>query len=145
MGPSISSACSAVPIIPITASLDLNAVVHERQQVPLRLSWAMTIHKSQGLTLEKAWIELGKTEKISGLSYVALSRVRKLCCLIIEVIPFDRLKNIKKAKTLGFRVAEENRLHRLAAQTMLLLDELSGSNLKLNQQTATFAGPSPQF
>ena len=76
MGPSISSACSAVPIIPITASLDLNAVVHERQQVPLRLSWAMTIHKSQGLTLEKAWIELGKTEKISGLSYVALSRVR---------------------------------------------------------------------
>ena len=67
----------------------------------------MTIHKSQGLTLEKAWIELGKTEKISGLSNVALSRLRKLCCLIIEAIPFDHLKNIKNRKPSNFMLLKK--------------------------------------
>ena len=36
----------------------------ERQQLSLRLAWAMTIHKCQDLTLEKSWIDLGKSEKV---------------------------------------------------------------------------------
>ena len=43
---------------------------HERQQLPL--AWALTIHKSQGLTLPKAWIDIGKSERTAGVLMLLL-------------------------------------------------------------------------
>ncbi|MBU4466171.1 MAG: AAA family ATPase [Actinobacteria bacterium] len=53
-------------------------IVAEFTQFPLRLAWAVTIHKSQGKTYEKAIIDLGSGAFAPGQTYVALSRLTSL-------------------------------------------------------------------
>jgi ATP-dependent exoDNAse (exonuclease V) alpha subunit len=55
-------------------------------QFPLRLAWASTIHKAQGLTLKEAVIDI-RSAREPGQAYVALSRVRTLSGLHLKAVP----------------------------------------------------------
>ncbi|CAF0897468.1 unnamed protein product, partial [Brachionus calyciflorus] len=63
-----------IPINPINVYNHVTNFV--RTQFPLRLAYALTIHKSQGQTIDKAAIDLGKKETSLGLTFVALSMLK---------------------------------------------------------------------
>lgn len=77
-------------------------------QIPLKLAWAITVHKSQGMSLDEAIIDLSKTFEF-GQGYVAISRVRSLAGLVLEgindkafqmhpvVVEFDKILRAQSA------------------------------------------------
>ena len=92
--------------LPVVKTLDGEEIVAEQEewtfeengkviasikQLPLRLAWAITIHKSQGMTLDEAVIDLGNTFELAQ-GYVALSRLRDIKGLHLQNIKWDALK-----------------------------------------------------
>lgn len=79
---------STVPVFPVFRRFEFKGIACSRTQFPLRLAYAITVHKSQGLTLPKVILNLKQKEHTPGLSYVAMSRVKTLDSLMFEG-PFD--------------------------------------------------------
>jgi ATP-dependent DNA helicase PIF1 len=80
----------------------------KRKQLPLRLAWAMTIHKGQGSTLDRAEIDVSEAFA-AGQVYVALSRVRNLASLRIKA--FNPNKIMVNRKCLNFyKKSEEQKV-----------------------------------
>ena len=119
IGPSVCKEIPRrVPITPVINTSDTLGFAYEREQLSVKLAWSITIHKSQGLTLSKPWIDIGPSEKVAGLAYVALPRVRALNDLVIEPMTLERLNAVKKSSNYEYRVKEESRLANLSQKTV---------------------------
>lgn len=86
-------------------------------QVPLRLAWAITIHKSQGMTLDGAEVDLTRAF-VEGMGYVALSRVRSLKDLTLGGLNSMALRVSPEAQAIegalqarSTETLEDNRAH----------------------------------
>jgi hypothetical protein len=92
-------------------------------QVPLRLAWAMTVHKSQGVSLDEAVVDLSAVFEF-GQGYVALSRVRSLEGLYL-------LGWNERAFQVHSEVFEKDGVFRAAsAEADMLFANMSGAQLK---------------
>lgn len=118
----------ATPIKRIQAEFDGKCTSKiQRSQFPLKLSYALTIHKVQGLTLDAAVLDLGDSVFSEGMTYTALSRVKTLKSL--AVIAFSR----KKIMTSDEVKAEMRRLRGLNGVS--IDEKLPGSTEKQKTET----------
>ena len=77
-----------------------------RSQFPICVAWAITIHRSQGLSLEAAIVNIGQSCFEPGMAYVALSRIRNSSGLYLTEFDPSQLRCNEKA------VYEYNRLRK---------------------------------
>lgn len=75
-------------------------------QIPLRLAWAITVHKSQGMTLDAARIDLRKAF-VEGMGYVALSRVKNINNLYLSGINQMALKVSSEAQLIDVHLRDK--------------------------------------
>ena len=78
------------------------------RQYPLRLAWAITIHKSQGLTFEHAIIDAGRSFA-SGQVYVALSRCKSLEGLVLAYLQKENLLDIMAEERFAVNIYMRNK------------------------------------
>lgn len=92
----------------------------EVSQLPLRLAWAITIHKSQGMSLDAAEVDLSKAFT-PGMGYVALSRVRSLDGLYLQGV--NRMAFTMHPEIFDFDAALKRASIALADQTEDIAEE----------------------
>lgn len=93
---------------------EVKAVV---KQIPLRLAWALTIHKSQGMTLDAAEIDLSKTFE-TGQGYVALSRIKSIDGLRLMGLNDIALQVDQIILNIDKKIKEASLLHETKFQTL---------------------------
>ncbi|KAE8738388.1 hypothetical protein FOCC_FOCC016134 [Frankliniella occidentalis] len=140
-GPYLDDNSKLIPISRIHPSWENKGNIDcTRQQFPLKLAFGITIHKSQGLTLDKVVINIGKKEFSAGLTYVALSRCRTFDNIMIEPFNFNRFLQIKTSK------ANKQRMN-FWKTVCPVCPAIVGQNLENHQLSASIiiSEPSPIF
>ena len=90
-----------MPITPVQGDWLYHGNACSRQQLPLQLAWAVTVHKSQGLTLTNAFVDIGYkgfSGVSGGLTFVAFSREKRLHDLNLQGFDYERLVKLDKMR-----------------------------------------------
>ncbi len=98
-------------------------------QYPLKLAWAVTIHKAQGMTFEKAVIDIGRGTFSHGQLYVALSRCTTISGLVLKK-PIHKRNVLLDKRVVGFvtqyQYDQSDRQLSLKDKSSLLQDAIKG-------------------
>ncbi len=106
-------------------------------QIPLRLAWAITVHKSQGMTLDAARIDLRKAF-VEGMGYVALSRVKNLDNLYLVGINQMALRVSEDAQTIDILLRDK--AARDQKRFKYLEDQIEKRKIELPKKTKKAGG-----
>ncbi|EAQ87096.1 hypothetical protein CHGG_03715 [Chaetomium globosum CBS 148.51] len=108
---------NVVPIFQSLREFLKGRIVCTRKQFPLTIAYAITVHKSQGMTVEKAVVDISERDFQPGLLYVAVSRVKTLQGVIFDV-PFD-LSALRQRSRESFEAREQDLWRRDAERVPL--------------------------
>lgn len=124
----------------------LGEVLASYRQIPLALAWAITIHKSQGMTLDAAEIDLSRTFEM-GQGYVALSRLRSLDglkllgmnknSLLLDEWVFrinERLLDIAHEQAKKFHTLDDDTLDNIHKQFIIACDGITDDAIIARQE-----------
>lgn len=128
-----------IEVEPVDWTLEENGRVRARiTQLPLRLAWAITVHKSQGMSLDEAAMDLSDVFEY-GQGYVALSRVRRLSGLHI-------FGWTERAFQVHPEILARDQVFRAASSdARAALEKLSASELqKIQENFAVHCGGQPE-
>ena len=110
IGPSyLEDFSKCVPIVPIRRDWYSGKKACWRYMLPLKPAYGTTIHTSQGQSLDKVIINLGKKEFCNGLTYTAISRCKKIEFLSFDppILNGDRFREIYRAKVFKDRRVQD--------------------------------------
>lgn len=91
--PGFPNGIPIIPITPLKMSFEINSQAMSWTQLPLQLTWTVTVYKLQGLTLKKIKLGLGKQEFSPGLTFVALSWVKGIDnIMLLDQVDYSRVQ-----------------------------------------------------
>jgi len=117
---------NVLPITPKTIFFKKSSKSCTRTQFPIALAWAVTVHKSQGMTVgpghvwRRLLLDLGNRELSAGLTFVALSRAMELGCILFPAGKFPTRERLAKCKidSISSRQEVDSDLEALSDKTM---------------------------
>ena len=121
-----------IVVEPMEWTVEENGKIRARiMQLPLRLAWAITVHKSQGMSLDAAVMDLSHVFEY-GQGYVALSRVRRLSGLYLLGINAQALKVHPEVleKDAAFREASDEAVEVFAKMSPESLHKMHGNFIR---------------
>ena len=122
IGPGFKDMDKVVPLVPKRMHWFSHGKDYYRTGLPIIPAYAISIHNSQGMSLDRVILNIGDKEDSVGITYTGMSRVRKFRNLAFKPMPnFDRLRRIQFLRMFKLRKKEDDRLKKLEVETIACL------------------------